>query len=251
MLCALALVALLLAVAPPLLILSRRDAYWEAVQFCLLAIVVPSLLVLAAPWSLRSPRSAHLGGSFVERVAFVRIRHRGQLRAVLFVVPFLLAVIAWRTPGAVDAVARDPWLLVAEVATLVPTGVLLWLELVASPPLQPRSPRGRRIILAALPMWTTWVMSFLVGFSHSNWFRAYHHSAGHGVSLIADQQLTAGVLWLAGFCAFVPVEFANIVRWLRSGDDLDAELHVLLKGEGRGSDAAPRDPSGGEGDASS
>lgn len=238
-----AVVALAGALAPPLFVAARREVYWEAVQFCLLALAVPSLLVLAAPWSLGATRKAQLGGSYVERVAFGRIRHRGQLRAVLFVAPFCVAVIVWRSAWAVNALVRSPWLLAVEVVTLVPTGVLLWLELVASPPLEPRSPRGRRVILAALPMWTLWVMAFLVGFSRSDWYRAFHHSAGHGISLIADQQLMAGLLWFAGFCTFVPVEFANIVRWLRNGDDPDAELHVLLKGEGGAGGSVPgRDP---------
>lgn len=240
-LCGGALAALLLAVVPPLLVVARRQAVWEAVQFCLFALLVPALTVLGAPWSLRTARTARLDGDVVERVAFARVRHRGQLRAFLFVLPFCLAVVVWRTPWAVNGVVRHPGLLALEAATLVPAGALLWLELVSSPPLEPRSPRGRRIILAALAMWTVFVMAFLVGFSRSDWYRAFGHRPGHGISLIADQQLMAGVLWLAGFVAFVPVEFANIVRWLRSGDDLDAELHVLLKGEPRGGGDAARD----------
>lgn len=210
-----------------------EDAFWGALVFCLVAFVVPALVVLAAPWSLRRAKTARPDGSACERLAFLRPRHTGQLRAVLCVLPFCAGVVAWRLPVAVDGVASHPALVLAELATFVPTGIALWLELAASPPLVPRSPRPRRIVLAALPMWTTWIMAFVLGFSRSPWFPAYHHLAGHGLSFIADQQVTAGVLWMVAFCVFVPVEFTNIVRWLRADEDPDVEMAALVRDAAR------------------
>ncbi len=69
----------------------------------------------------------------------------------------------WRTPVGVNALARHPWLVVVEAVTLVPLGMGLWLELVESPPLTPRLSRPHRVALAAVSMWTIWVLAYLVG----------------------------------------------------------------------------------------
>ena len=227
-----AVVAVVLAVAPPTVVLAGRYALWGALELTLLAFVAPPLLVLAAPWSWRGPRQPRPGGTLVERAAFARLRHRGQLRAVACVLPCAVAVVGWRVPAAVDALVRHRWLVAVEAVTLLATGVVAWLELVGSAPLQPRSPRARRVILAALPMWACWIMSFVLGFSRVQWFAAYHYHAGHGLSVIADQQLTAGVLWLVPFFVCIPYELANILRWLRGGEDPDMELRALVRGEG-------------------
>ena len=232
-----ALVVLVLAVAPPLAPATGREAVWQGVQFCLLAFVVPPLVVLAAPWSWRRAQAARADGSAVERMAFARLRHRGQLRSVCWVLPAVAAVFAWRIPAAVDALARHRWLVAVEAVTLVATGVASWLELLRSPPLEPRSPRSRRVVLAALPMWACWIMSFLLGFSRSQWFDAYRYHPGLGLSLIADQELTAGVLWFIAFWVFIPYELANILRWLRGGEDPDMELRALVRAERGGGPA--------------
>lgn len=224
--------AVALSIAPPLATLAGEHAVDEAVTFCLLAFVAPVLVVLGAPWSLGGALGPRPAGTTVERLAFRRCCNRGQLRAVLAVLPFVVAIVGWRLSGSVDALVRHRWLVLAEAATLVPTGVLAWLELVRSPPFEPRSPRPRRIVLAALPMWATWICSFALGFSHADWFRAYPHRSG-GLSMIADQELAAGVLWVVPFLAFVPYVFSNILRWLRGGEDLDRELSELVAGERR------------------
>lgn len=226
-----ALVALVVAVVPPLVVAAGEAAVWQALDFCLLAFVVPVLVVLAAPWSWGRTRWPRRDGSLVERVAFVRLRHRGQLRAVLWVLPSAVAVVGWRLPGAVDAVVRHRWLVALEAVSLLVTGVVAWLEVLRSPPLEPRSPRPRRVVLAALPMWACWIMSFVLGFSRVQWFASYHYVPGHGLSVIADQQLAAGVLWFVPFWVFIPYELANIIRWLRGSEDPDMELHSLLRRE--------------------
>jgi cytochrome c oxidase assembly factor CtaG len=118
-----------------------------------------------------------------------------------------------------------------EAVTLVPVGMGLWLELVESPPLTPRLSRPHRVALAALSMWAIWVLAYLVGLSHASWYHAYVHHAGSGLSLSADQQLTTGLMWFISGCAFIPVVFWNLIRWLQSEEDPDEELHRLLRQE--------------------
>ncbi len=50
------------------------------------------------------------------------------------------------------------------------SGLGLWLELVESPPLVPRSGHLRRAVLAAVVMWVFWVDAYVVGLSNADWY---------------------------------------------------------------------------------
>jgi cytochrome c oxidase assembly factor CtaG len=218
-----AAVLLLAAIAPPFNGWLRRYEWTEALQFAVLAIAVPALLTIGAPWSA-------LGlGSFASRLADARRRHPENSRTVAFVIVELFAFVAWRTPAAVNWIATGGWRVLVEAIVVVPAGVCFWLECVESPPLVPRSTRPVRIAAAAFGMWTIWVLAYLVGLSHADWYRSFSHVAGSGISLAADQQVTTGVLWFVAACAFIPVIFWNLMAWLRSEEDPDQELHRLAK----------------------
>jgi cytochrome c oxidase assembly factor CtaG len=239
------LALLALCLVPPLSSEARRYEFVEAIQYCLLVVVVPALAVIGAPWRPLGLASADalpvdVGGDAaqapagprpVDRLAHGRRRHPEALRSACFVALYLAGAVLWRTPVGVNALARHPWLVAVEAVTLVPLGMGLWLELVDSPPLTPRLSRPHRVALAAVCMWTIWVLAYLVGLSHASWYHAYVHHAGSGLSLSADQQLTTGVMWFISGCAFVPVVFWNLIRWLQSEEDPDEELHRLLRQE--------------------
>jgi len=247
-----ALGALLLVVAlvPPLASEARRVEALEALQFALLAIGVPALLALGAPWRLLGLAARPTGvtdaeGNFflerpriADRVAAGRHRHPRLARSVGWVALDMAAVVAWRVPGSVDALARHGLLALAEAVTVVGAGIGLWLELVASPPFAPRLARPKRMAVAAVAMWTIWVTAYLVGLSHAPVYRAYAHVAGRDLSVSADQAITTAVLWFMSLCAFIPVIFSNLVIWLRSDDDPDDALYRLVR-EGGGSSEAP------------
>jgi cytochrome c oxidase assembly factor CtaG len=96
-----------------------------------------------------------------------------------------------------------------------------------------------RIAVAAVSMWTIWVLAYLVAMSPHDWYRAYHHMSGHGLSLAADQQIAAGVLWFLAASCFVPLIFWNLLQWLRSEEDPDEELQRLVREERRRSAPPP------------
>jgi cytochrome c oxidase assembly factor CtaG len=180
----------------------------------------------------------------VDRLAEGRRRHPEAWRTIAFASLYLAGAILWRTPLTVDALEHHPWLSLVEAATLIAVGVGLWLELVESPPLTPRSTRPTRVALAAISMWVIWILAYLVGLSHGSWYQAYPHHAGTGLSLSADQQLTTGVMWFVSACAFVPVVYWNLVRWLQSEENPDEELHHLVRQERiRGRPLGPDRPS--------
>ncbi|MGH3184014.1 MAG: cytochrome c oxidase assembly protein, partial [Streptosporangiaceae bacterium] len=116
------------------------------------------------------------------------------------------------------ALARHPALSLAELVTLSPAGVGLWLELVNSPPLAPRLSRPRRAVIAAVTMWSIWVIAFVLGFARGPVVHAYD-GAGSSLPTVVDQELAAFLLWLAAACCFVPVIFVSLLTWLRDGAD--------------------------------
>ncbi len=224
----LGVLAIAVGLAPPLGSLARRYVFAEALQFALFGLVAPALVVLGAPWGLLAGVKRR-----ADALADVRKRHPEFLRSLVVLVGDVTALVVWRLPVVVNAVGRYGSLAWLEMVTLVLPGIVLWLELLDSPPLHPRGSRPNRIAIAAFTMWSTWVLAYLVGLSHASWYRAFHHVAGHGLSLDADQQVMTGVLWLVAASCFIPVIFANLVIWLRSEEDPDEELHRLLREERR------------------
>jgi cytochrome c oxidase assembly factor CtaG len=239
-----AAVLLIAALVPPLSSAARRVEALEALQFALLAMGVPALVALSAPWRLLGLAAGRTDATdatdaegtvvlerpqLADRMAAGRRRHPELARSLAYLAVDTAVVVAWRIPAGVDALARHGWLSVVEAVTLVAVGVGLWLELIESPPFAPRLARPKRIALAAIAMWTIWVTAYLVGLSHASVYRAYAHVAGRDLSVSADQVITTGVLWFTSLCAFLPVIFSNFVIWLRSDEDPDDALYRLVR----------------------
>jgi cytochrome c oxidase assembly factor CtaG len=224
----------ILAILPPAGTLAGRYEWVEALQFAIFAVVGPALVVTGAPW-----RTVRVRPSTLDRLATGRRRHPELLRSLGFLGCDLALIVLWRTPAAVDALLSRRWLVGVEAASLLVVGAGLWLELVESPPLAPRSPYPRRAALAALAMWTIWTIAYVEAMSTAPWYQAFHHVAGSGLSASADHQLSAAVLWAVTAAAFMPVIFWNLVQWLRNEDDPDDELYRLLREERRRSAGVP------------
>jgi cytochrome c oxidase assembly factor CtaG len=202
--------------------LARRYIVAESAQFVVFAMVAPALIVLGAPWRL-----LRVSGP-VDRLAAARQRQTSFLRAGAFLVVFIAVTAAWRVPPAIDALASHPVLVLPELITLLAAGTGLWLELVPSPPLSPRLPRPHRAAVAALAMWSAWAVAYVLGLSNHPVFRGYD-PAGGALSAVADQQITAGLVWAVSAFCFVPVVFVALLTWLSASDNPDEELQRLAR----------------------
>jgi cytochrome c oxidase assembly factor CtaG len=204
--------------------LARRYVVAESAQFVLFAIVAPALVVLGAPWRPLRPSGA------LDRLAATRRQQTSFLRAAAFLVVFIGVSAAWRLPPVVDALARHPLLVVPELITLLAAGIVLWLELVPSPPLAPRLPKPHRAAIAALAMWSTWVAAYVLGMSDHAVFHGYD-PVGGALSAVADQEITVALVWAVSGCCFIPVVFVTLLTWLSGGDNPDEELQRLARDE--------------------
>ena len=253
----LAVAALVLVVAclvPPISALAGRYVLAETIQFACFAMVIPALLVLGAPWrrlrlagpalapslgpearntgdtytdALNSGNSHADSGRSADRLARARTRNPSFRRSVAFLAAFAAVAVAWRLPPVIDAVARHPGLAVAELASLLITGVALWLELVPSPPFRPRGRGLHLAVIAAFAMWLIWVVAYILGMATRGVFHAYRYHPGGPLSAVADQELATAVLWAVAAVCFMPVIFTSAYRWLHDGDDVEAELEQV------------------------
>ncbi len=251
--------SLLLAVTclvPPVSTLAGRYVLAETARFACFALVIPALLVLGAPWRLtglagraappdpdsressipftdtRNSGSGYPGPGrsadrLADRLARSRERHPSFMRSVAFLAAFAVLALAWRLPPVIDAMARHPALAVAELASLLITGVALWLELVPSPPLRPRGRGLHLAVIAAFAMWLIWIVAYILGMATHGVFHAYHYHPGGPLSAVADQELATALLWVVAAVCFMPVIFVSAHRWLHDGDNLEAELEQV------------------------
>lgn len=236
-------VAFLVLILPPVSTLARRYEFVQSLQFSFFIAGIPALFVIGAPWRLLHLSSVSIDdvqmhsavqlerSGPVDRWTAGRHRHLQPLRSVLVFIFYVIVAVAWRTPAAVNGLVRHPWLLLLEAVTLLSVGIWLWTELVESPPLMPRLVRPHRIGLAAVSMWIIWILAYFVALSHGVWYSAYHHHSGVGVSLSADQQVTAGMMWLVSGTVYISLMYWNLYKWLQSEEDPSNELHRLIRFE--------------------
>jgi len=213
---------------------ATHYVFAQGVQFAVLAVVVPALIVLGAPWPL-----GRAGTRFANLISPGLSSPRVSTGIL---VGYLAVVLAWRLPVAVNALVKYPALTVAEAVTLIAVGCALWLELVDSPPSRPAISRPLRALFAALPMWAIWASAYVMGFSRAIWFTALAHRSG--LSTVADQQIAAALEFAIAGLSFVPVVYVSLITWLRDSADAGDQPRVAAGGtdqQGR-APAAPAGP---------
>jgi cytochrome c oxidase assembly factor CtaG len=215
---------------PPVVPDAHRYVFAETIQFVTFALAGPALIVLGAPWWLLRLPVAPLAARRQRTASFPR--PGSFLRPGAFLLVFIGTCLMWRLPPVMDALARHPALLPAELVTLLAAGTGLWLELVSSPPFQPRLPRPQRAAVAALAMWSVWVVAYVLGLSNGAVFHAYDPPGGL-LSAVADQEISAALGWAVAAACFAPVIFATMLGWLSRDDDPGEELQRIAQDRGQ------------------
>ena len=222
-----AALVVLACLVPPLSGTARRFEYGEALQFSLLAVVVPVLVAIGAPWRrLGLARDGEADPPrLADRVVDRRLRHRQLPWSLAFIAADLAAVVAWHAPGAVADASGHGWLIPLEGVILLAFGLGLWLELVPSPPLcrvglPAQGGPGRHGHVDVLdPRLRPGAVQPCV--------LSKLRARPGGLSAAADQQVASAVLWFVAAASFVPVIFWNALMWLRTDEDPDVELLAL------------------------
>ncbi len=232
----------LLALVSPAGYLSDVYIWVRGLQFLLLAIVAPSLIVLGAPWlplraAFRRPESTRAGepGGPVTDLVPIEGKLPGRppwllARPILAVVVVNVVWLAWQLPGPFDAAHNSSLIASAEHATCLLAGVVLWLQLIGSAPFSPPARPLRRMELVVGTVVAMTVLGMVLVFGSSVFYPVYANSAHHVMTVLDDQQLSGAVIWMGSLPPLITAAVALLMRWLSDEDsaELSADLDRLL-----------------------
>jgi cytochrome c oxidase assembly factor CtaG len=218
-----AMFTLAVALASPIEPLSEQLFSVHMVQHVLLMLVAAPLVVLSRPW-IRLWRALPLGGrrwlarglSKGERAEPLRVAARFLGGPSASFALFSVSLLAWHTPPMFDATLSSGALHALEHTMFFVTAVLLFKQVIPSPPLRARLGETQRLLYVVAAMTVSWVLAVVLALAPSPLYTHYANLSPRpwGISALGDQQLAAGVMWVPGSITFVIVVFVYIHRWL-------------------------------------
>lgn len=223
------LLAILAAVEGPIDAYADKLLLAHMIQHLLLIVVAPPLIVLGAPW-MSVWRPLPLGFRRAVARAVTHSPYGAPLRALtrplVAWLLFNLDLVAWHVPAAYDLTLRNAALHALEHITFLLFSILLWSQVVDSPPLRARLSELRRIAYLAGVMVVNVAVAMVLAFSPSPLYDPYVRELDRpiAISALSDQQIAGGIMWTAGM---VPFEIAIALlaqRWLARDDAVTARI---------------------------
>jgi len=107
------------------------------------------------------------------------------------------------------------------VVTYLAAGILLWLQLVESPPLRPQLAPLRRVVLVMATAAAGTVLGLIRVYSPGLAYPAYLGFRHHVLSVVADQQVGGAILWVIPLVPLTVLAVALTISWL-SEDESEA-----------------------------
>jgi putative copper resistance protein D len=187
------------------------------VQHVLLALVVAPLIALAAPITL----ILRLSSAAMRRRWVLPILHSRVMRVMAFPVTawILFAGVMWASHFSrlFDAALEDPLVHVVEHALFLSSALLFWWPAVGSDPAPWRIGHPVRIAYLFLQMTQNTFLAFVILGAPASLYPHYV-SLGqpYGIDPLADQQLAAGIMWIAGDAIFLAAIMLLVAGWMRA-----------------------------------
>lgn len=233
-----------LAVVSPIAFWSYRYIWVRNFQDVILAIAAPALIVLGAPWL---PLRRGLGLAVRDRRAAgapAAPREPGGSDAagkdwspgwpalpIVVTVMFCAVWWVWHLPGPFDAAVRSPAVYALEMITYLAAGILMWLQLVESPPLRPQLPPLRRIALVLVLAASGTVLGLIRAYGPGVAYPAYLDSGRSAAAVVSDQQAGGAILWVIPLIPLSILAVGLATRWLseEESEPSAADFDRLLK----------------------
>lgn len=217
------LLVVLGALAGPVDTEAARLFWVHMLQHVLLISVAAPLIVLGAPWmSIWRPLPLELRRELAGTIA--RAGWLAPLRWIAGALArprgawlgFSLSLVVWHIPGLYDLTLRYLAIHVLEHLMFLGFGILLWSQVIDSPPLRLRLSAIHRVyymVAAAIP---GWIISLVLAFAPTPLYPLYAHLANRpgGLSALADQQIAAGIMLVLGSLSTTVYVFIGLYRWL-------------------------------------
>jgi putative membrane protein len=208
--------ALVLALVSPVAYFDITLQWDHMLQHVLLLLVAPPLILLGDPfrtaWAgylAAQGRPVAIAGSRPARVAAVL--HSGSKAATVIVLLFSVNLLFWHIASVYNTTLRIVSIHDLEHLTFLVLGLLFWDQVITVYGTTTRlSLMGRAWVMLA-GMGVSWVLAIAIGYATHPLY-AYPTPTG-GLSLIADQEIAAGVMWVPGSVPFLIALLYLGIRW--------------------------------------
>jgi cytochrome c oxidase assembly factor CtaG len=217
------LAALAVALASPLASVDDELFWAHMAQHVLLLAVAPPLLLLGRPWPalsrtlpLRLRRTAAHSVLRVLSQPRLRVVWRGLTGPTAAQVLFVGTLAVWHLPALFDATLRSVPIHTLEHGMFLAAGLLLWSHLVDSPPVRSRLGYPARALHATVATAAGWLLAITLALGSEPVYEGYARLSSRpgGISALADQHLAAGIMWVPGSIPFAVAILFFAYRWL-------------------------------------
>jgi putative membrane protein len=223
--------ALLVALVSPISYFDITFQWDHMVQHVLLLLIAPPLILLADPF--RTAWAGYLAAQgrpiVVEGTWPARVMgklHAGPKAAAVVALVFSVDLLLWHLPPIYNATLRFASVHDLEHLTFLVVGLLFWDQVIA--PLQAAgrlSLLGRGVVVL-VGMFVSWGLAIVIGYATHPLY-AYPVPSG-GLSLLGDQEIAAGVMWVPGGVPFLIALLYLGIRWFEV-DDRSASTAVVAQ----------------------
>lgn len=212
------LAALVVAFGP--LAALADELFWaHMTQHVLILAVAPPLILLGRPWStigralplsVRRPIARGFWSTPLRTAA------RRLTSAPFALVLFSGTLVAWHIPFFYDATLRSQGVHELEHSLFLATGLLFWSQLIDSPPFRSRLDHPQRALYAVLGTAAGSVFGLVLALASSPLYSDYGQlpSRPGGISALADQHLAAGIMLVPGSIPFLAACVVFLYGWL-------------------------------------
>jgi putative membrane protein len=213
--------ALVLALVSPIATFDVSLQWDHMLQHVLLLIVAPPLILLGDPFRTAwagylagQGRPVEIAGTWPDRV--MRRVHSGPGAATIVVVAFSVDLLAFHLPVIYNLTLRVDSFHDLEHTLFLGLGLLFWDQVIGPVDVPGRlSLIGRSAVVLA-GMVVSWGLAIAIGYA-SHPLYTYPTPSG-GLSLLADQQIAAGVMWVPGSAPFLVALLYMGIKWFEMDD---------------------------------
>ena len=227
---ALGIAALLLALVSPISSFDTTFQWDHMVQHVLLLLVAPPLILLADPfrtaWAgylAAQGRPISVEGTWPARV--MRALHAGPTAAIIVVLAFSVDLLVWHLPTIYNATLRLASVHDLEHLTFLIAGLLFWDQVISPVKAPGRLSMLGRAVVVLVGMFVSWGLAIVIGYATQPLY-AYPVHPG-GLSLLGDQEIAAGVMWVPGGTPFLIALLYLGIRWFEIDDRAAASAAVV------------------------
>jgi cytochrome c oxidase assembly factor CtaG len=213
--------ALLLALVSPISYFDTTLQWDHMVQHVLLLLVAPPLILLADPFRTvwagyleAQGRPIVIEGTWPARV--MGKLHSGPIAAALVVTVFSVDLLLWHLPPIYNATLRIASVHDLEHLTFLVVGLLFWDQVISPLQAPGRLSLVGRGVVVLVGMFVSWGLAIVIGYATHP---LYAYPVPHGgLSLLGDQEIAAGVMWVPGGVPFLIALLYLGIRWFEVDD---------------------------------